>query len=44
MLSACFKEVAFNPSSQTRIENGDTLIVLGQTDGLDRLAAKLAGG
>jgi voltage-gated potassium channel len=37
------REMVFNPSSQTRIENGDTLIALGHTSDLDRLAAKLAG-
>ena len=36
-------EMAFNPSSQTRIETGDTLIALGDTNDLDRLASILAG-
>jgi len=37
------REMVFNPSSQTRIESGDTLIALGRTTDLDRLATKLAG-
>jgi voltage-gated potassium channel len=37
-------EMAFNPSSQTRIDPGDTLIALGHTKDLDRLANILAGG
>jgi len=36
-------EMVFNPSSQTRIETGDTLIALGQTLDLDRLSLILAG-
>jgi voltage-gated potassium channel len=36
------QEMVFNPSSQTRIERGDTLIALGHTADLDRLATKLA--
>ena len=35
--------MVFNPSSQTRVESGDTLIALGHTTDLDRLATKLAG-
>jgi voltage-gated potassium channel len=37
------REMVFNPSSQTRIESGDTLIALGHTTDLDRLATKLGG-
>ena len=37
------REMVFNPSSQTRIESGDTLIALGRTTDLDRLATKLEG-
>ncbi len=33
----------FNPSSETRIESGDTLISLGKSDDLDRLSEILAG-
>ena len=36
-------EMAFNPSSQTRIEPGDTLIALGNPNDLDQLATILAG-
>ena len=36
-------EMAFNPSSQTRIEKGDTLIALGHISDLQRLAGILAG-
>ena len=36
-------EMTFNPSSQTRIDIGDTLIALGHTTDLDRLTAILAG-
>jgi len=36
-------EMVFNPSSQTRIEMGDTLIALGKTSDLDRLSLILAG-
>jgi voltage-gated potassium channel len=35
-------EMAFNPSSQTRIEPGDTLIALGHPNDLNRLATILA--
>jgi voltage-gated potassium channel len=38
------RDMVFNPSSQTRIEHGDTLIALGHTDDLDRLATKLETG
>jgi len=34
-------EMAFNPSSQTRIETGDTLIALGRPNDLDQLASIL---
>ena len=34
----------FNPSSQALIESGDTLIAMGRTVDLDRLAEILAGG
>lgn len=37
-------EMKFNPSSQTRIEAGDTLISLGKSDDLRTLATILAGG
>lgn len=37
------REMVFNPSSQTRIESGDTLIALGHITDLDRLAVKLRG-
>ena len=33
----------FNPSSQTLIEQGDTLIALGKSNDLDKLADILAG-
>jgi voltage-gated potassium channel len=36
-------EMAFNPSSQTCIEPGDTLIAMGHTNDLDRLASISAG-
>jgi voltage-gated potassium channel len=36
-------EMAFNPSSQTGIEAGDTLISLGNKEDLERLASVLAG-
>ena len=36
-------EMMFNPSSEARIEAGDTLIALGQSAELDRLASILAG-
>jgi len=36
-------EMKFNPSSQTRIESGDTLISLGKSNDLQELAAILAG-
>lgn len=36
-------EMTFNPSSQTRIEAGDTLIALGHRDDLEKLGAILAG-
>lgn len=36
-------EMAFNPSSQTRIETGDTLIALGHNQDLMKLAAVLSG-
>jgi voltage-gated potassium channel len=36
------REMVFNPSSKTRIESGDTLIALGHTTDLDRLATRLA--
>ena len=35
--------MAFNPSSQTRIETGDTLIALGHPDDLNRLEKILIG-
>lgn len=35
--------MAFNPSSQTRIEKGDTLIALGHVSDLERLAEVLSG-
>jgi len=37
-------EMKFNPSSQTRIEVGDTLISLGKSDDLKELAKILSGG
>jgi voltage-gated potassium channel len=37
-------KMSFNPSSQTPIESGDTLIALGRTVDLDRLSVILAGG
>lgn len=37
-------EMSFNPSSQTRIESGDTLISLGQKRDLQRLSEMLGGG
>jgi len=36
-------QMTFNPSSQARIETGDTLIALGHGHELDRLAAMLSG-
>jgi len=36
-------EMSFNPSSQTRIESGDTLISLGYSDDLERLSKMLSG-
>lgn len=36
-------EMTFNPSSQTRINTGDTLIALGHTADLDRLRSILTG-
>jgi voltage-gated potassium channel len=36
-------EMVFNPSSQTRIEAGDTLISLGRKSDLDKLAVILSG-
>jgi voltage-gated potassium channel len=36
-------EMRFNPSSQTRIEAGDTLISLGKINDLEKLAAILSG-
>ena len=36
-------EMKFNPSSQTRIEAGDTLISLGKSDDLTKLDAILTG-
>jgi K+/H+ antiporter YhaU regulatory subunit KhtT len=35
-------ERKFNPSSQTRIQAGDTLISLGKSDDLDKLASILS--
>jgi voltage-gated potassium channel len=35
-------EMRFNPSSQTRIESGDTLISLGKSDDLKKLATILS--
>jgi len=37
------REMTFNPSSQTRINTGDTLIALGHTADLDRLRGILTG-
>ena len=37
-------EMKFNPSSQTRIEAGDTLISLGKSTDLNKLAGILSGG
>jgi len=36
-------EMKFNPSSQTLIEAGDTLISLGKSDDLEKLASILSG-
>ena len=36
-------KMTFNPSSQTPIESGDTLIALGHTNDLGRLESKLTG-
>ena len=36
-------EMRFNPSSQTRIESGDTLISLGKSHDLEKLATVLSG-
>jgi voltage-gated potassium channel len=36
-------EMKFNPSSQTQIESGDTLIALGQSEDISRLAKILSG-
>lgn len=36
-------EMSFNPSSETRIEAGDTLISLGKSNDLERLSGILAG-
>lgn len=36
-------EMKFNPSSQTRIEAGDTLIALGKSDDIEKLAEILLG-
>jgi voltage-gated potassium channel len=36
-------EMTFNPSSQSRIETGDTLIALGNINDLERLSSKLSG-
>lgn len=36
-------EMKFNPSSQTRIEAGDTLISLGKSNDLEKLATILSG-
>lgn len=36
-------EMRFNPSSQTRIESGDTLISLGKSEDLKKLAKSLSG-
>jgi voltage-gated potassium channel len=36
-------EMSFNPSSQSVMEAGDTLIALGDNSDLDRLAAILSG-
>jgi K+/H+ antiporter YhaU regulatory subunit KhtT len=33
----------FNPSSQTQIEAGDTLIALGESEDISRLAKILSG-
>jgi K+/H+ antiporter YhaU regulatory subunit KhtT len=33
----------FNPSSQTKIESGDTLIALGESADISRLASILSG-
>ena len=35
-------EMSFNPSSQTLIESGDTLISLGKSDDLKKLASQLS--
>ena len=36
-------EMKFNPSSQTQIEAGDTLIALGESEDISRLAKILSG-
>jgi voltage-gated potassium channel len=36
-------EMKFNPSSQTQIEEGDTLIALGESEDISRLASILSG-
>ena len=36
-------DMEFNPSSQTRIETGDTLISLGKSNDLEKLASILSG-
>jgi voltage-gated potassium channel len=36
-------EMKFNPSSQTQIEEGDTLIALGESEDISRLANILSG-
>jgi voltage-gated potassium channel len=36
-------EMKFNPSSQTQIEAGDTLIALGESEDISRLASILSG-
>jgi voltage-gated potassium channel len=36
-------EMKFNPSSQTQIEEGDTLIALGESGDISRLANILSG-
>ena len=37
-------EMKFNPSSQTRIEAGDTLVSLGKSNDLEKLADILSSG
>lgn len=37
-------EMSFNPSSQTRIESGDTLISLGKSNDIEKLAEILSAG